>query len=39
MKGILIPEENKTDIDGTSLNMEVVPVTHIREVLDKMLVK
>lgn len=39
MKGILIPAENKADIDAKNLGIEVIPVTHIRDVLDTMLVK
>ena len=39
MKGILIPAENKADIDAKTLGIEVIPVTHIRDVLDTMLVK
>ena len=39
MKGILIPAENKADIDSKTLGIEVIPVTHIRDVLDTMLVK
>ena len=39
MKGILIPAENKADIDAKTLGIEVIPVTHIRDVLDAMLVK
>lgn len=39
MKGILIPEDNRTDIDPKTLGIEVIPVSHISEVLEKMLVK
>lgn len=39
MKGILIPAENKADIDAKTIGIEVIPVTHIRDVLDTMLVK
>lgn len=38
MKGILIPAENKADIDAKTLGIEVIPVTYIRDVLDTMLV-
>ena len=39
MKGILIPEENKDEIDTSSDRFDVVPVKHIRDVLEKMAVK
>ena len=39
MKGILIPAENKADIDAKTIGIDVIPVTHIRDVLDTMLVK
>ncbi len=38
MKGILIPYENRDDIEPGHLGMDVIPVKSIREVLDHMLV-
>ena len=39
MKGILIPEGNRSDIEEGHLGLTVTPVKNIREVLDKMLVR
>ncbi len=39
MKGVLIPYENRTDIEEGHMGLEVVAVKHIRDVLDKMLVE
>lgn len=39
MKGILIPYENRDDIEPGHLGMDVVPVKDIHEVLDHMLVR
>lgn len=39
LKGLFIPEENKADIDGTALGIDVIPVKTVKEILDRILVR